>query len=62
MTYSARNMSTALTIVSFGVILGAAGVYIGEIDDAPGMMLIGMLLMVGCSVYGVRVALRKSQT
>ena len=60
MNYSAPNMSKTFMIILFGVILGAIGIYIGEIDDAPGMMLIGMLLMIGSTVYGVRTTLTRS--
>lgn len=38
---------------------GAAGIYIGDTDDAPGAALIGILLMIGAVVLGVRTARRK---
>jgi hypothetical protein len=34
--------------------------YIGETDDAPGAALLGILLMIGIVVLGVRAALRKT--
>lgn len=60
MEYPIPSMSKTLVMTAFGVILGVAGIYIGEIDDAPGMMLIGVLLLIGFSAYGVRTVLRKS--
>ena len=36
----------------------AVGIYIGDTDDAPGAALIGILLMIGAVVLGVRTARR----
>jgi hypothetical protein len=49
----------ALGLVAVGIAVGAAGIYIGEADDAPGAALIGILLMIGAVVLGVRTARRK---
>ena len=48
----------ALGIVAIGVALAAAGIYIGDTDDAPGAALMGLLLMIGSVVLGVRTARR----
>ena len=50
----------ALGIVLIGVAFAAAGFYVGETDDAPGAALIGILLMIGAVVLGVRIARRKT--
>ena len=31
-------------VIAIGIVIAFAGVYIGEIDDAPGAMLLGVLL------------------
>ena len=43
----------ALCLIAGGVALGAAGIYIGETDDAPGASLVGILLMIGAVALGV---------
>ncbi len=50
----------ALGLVAIGVAIGAAGIYIGDTDDAPGAALIGILLMIGAVALGVRTARRKT--
>jgi hypothetical protein len=52
------NLVKALVIVAIGVAMAAAGIYIGDTDDAPGAALIGLLLMIGAVVLGVRTARR----
>jgi hypothetical protein len=47
-------------IVAIGVAIGAAGIYIGDTDDAPGAALIGILLIIGAVALGVRTARRKT--
>ena len=58
-TPSAKKLIT-FALVALGILIGAAGMYVGEIDDAPGAVLIGMLLIIGSIVLGVRAARRKS--
>lgn len=41
-----RNLLIALILAALGVALAAGGIYIGEIDDAPGAALLGILLMI----------------
>lgn len=59
MKYSASNLVMALGLVALGVALAAAGIYVGETDDAPGAALLGILLMIGLVALGVRIARRK---
>ena len=51
---------TALGLVVIGVALAAAGIYVGETDDAPGAALLGILLMIATLVFAVRIVRRKS--
>ena len=55
-----RKQLVALGLVAIGVAICAAGIYIGETDDAPGAALIGILLMIGAMVLGVRIARSKT--
>jgi hypothetical protein len=56
----ATNMVKALGLVTVGVSVGAAGIYIGDTDDAPGAALIGILLMIAAVALGVRIGRRKT--
>jgi hypothetical protein len=60
MKSAVKNLILALGLLVIGVALGAAGIYVGEIDDAPGAALIGILLMIGAVILGVRIARRKT--
>ena len=53
-----KNHAIALGLVVLGVALAAAGVYIGDTDDAPGAALLGILLAIGMMTLGVRIARR----
>jgi hypothetical protein len=57
---SVTNLLIALGFIVIGLTIGAAGIYVGETDDAPGAALIGILLMIGAVTLGVRKALRKA--
>ncbi len=50
----AGNLATALGIAA----VGFAAAMFGEADDAPGLVLLGILLIVSASVLGVRVTQR----
>jgi hypothetical protein len=50
----AGNLATAIGIGAFGVLLAVAG----EADDAPGLVLLGLLLIASACVLGVRTAQR----
>ena len=60
MKSSVINVFMALALIAIGVSIAAVGIYIGETDDAPGAALIGILLMIGAVVLGVRTARRKT--
>jgi hypothetical protein len=60
MKSSVTNILIALSFIAIGAGMAAAGIYIGETDDAPGAALIGILLMIGAVVLGVRTARRKA--
>ena len=60
MKTSAKNILLALGLIAIGVGIAAAGIYIGETDDAPGAALIGILLMVGAVTLGMRITRRKT--
>jgi hypothetical protein len=58
MKSSVTNLLIGLGIVAIGVAIAAAGIYIGDTDDAPGAALLGILLMFGAMALGVRTARR----
>jgi MYXO-CTERM domain-containing protein len=60
MKSSAKNLVMATGVIAIGVSICAAGIYIGETDDAPGAALIGFVLLIGLVVLGVRIARRKT--
>jgi hypothetical protein len=60
MKSSGTNWGIALGLVAIGVALAAAGIYVGEADDAPGAALIGILLMIGAVALGIRTVRRKA--
>lgn len=58
MKASVTNFVMAIGFVAIGVAIGAAGIYIGDTDDAPGAALLGLLLMIGAVALAVRTARR----
>ena len=62
MKSSVTNLLMPLSLVAIGVAIGATGIYIGDTDDAPGAALIGILLMIGAVILGVRIAWLRSRT
>ena len=56
----ATNLLKGFGFIALGVALAAAGIYVGDTDDAPGAALLGILLMIGLVVLGVRTARRKT--
>lgn len=60
MKFSGKNVLKALVLVAIGVAVAAAGIYVGETDDAPGAALIGILLMIAAVVLAVRSLRRKA--
>lgn len=59
MKSSVKHLIIALGLVVIGVALAAAGIYVGETDDAPGAALMGILLMIGMMVLAWRTARRR---
>lgn len=60
MRSSVTNLLMAFLIVAVGIAICAGAIYLGETDDAPGASLIGILLMIGAVILGVRIARRKT--
>jgi hypothetical protein len=54
------NLVIALGLVAVGLAFAAAGIYIGDTDDAPGAALTGILLMIGAVVLSLRIARRNA--
>jgi hypothetical protein len=61
MKSSVKNLVKGIGVVIIGVALAAAGISLGEYDDAPGAALIGILLMIGSIVLGVRIARHRAR-
>ncbi|MBN2241753.1 MAG: hypothetical protein JW793_03610 [Acidobacteria bacterium] len=57
---SVASSIKGLGIAAVGAAIAAAGIYIGDADDAPGAALIGILLMIVAVVLGVRTARRRT--
>jgi hypothetical protein len=60
MKSSIINLVKGIGLIIIGIAVAAAGIYLGEADDAPGTALVGILLMIGAVVLGVRIARRMS--
>jgi len=60
MKSSVTNVVKALGFVAIGLAIAAAGIYVGDTDDAPGAALVGILLMIGAAALAVRTARRKT--
>ncbi len=54
-----KNLIVALGLVLLGVALAAAGIYVGDTDDAPGAALLGLVVMLGLVTLAVKIARRK---
>ena len=53
-----KSSVTILTPVLGVVAIGVAAILYGEADDAPGLVLLGILFIVGALAFGLRPALR----
>lgn len=53
------NRILALALILFGLAVAAAGIYVGEIDDAPGAALVSLVVMLGTFVGALKLARRK---
>lgn len=60
MTSSAKNLSIAFGLAVLGVAIALGGIYVGELDDAPGASVGGLAIMVVALVFAVRIARRKT--
>lgn len=58
MRFAVANFVTALAIAGLAALGGALVVY-AEFDDAPGGVLIGILLIIGAVTLGARAAQRR---
>jgi hypothetical protein len=54
MKISAAKLVVACGLAASGVAIAALGIYVGEMDDAPGASLMGILLMIGAFALAVR--------
>lgn len=52
------QLAMSLGFVVLGLGAGAAGIYVGDTDDAPGAALLGILLMLGLVALGVKTVWR----
>ena len=57
---SVTNVVLALGLVALGVALGVGLIRYSEADDAPGGVVLGILLIGGAVALGVRTARRKT--
>jgi hypothetical protein len=60
MKSSGSKLALGAGLIAVGVAIAAAGIYIGDTDDAPGAALIGILIMIAAIVLGVKTARRKT--
>ena len=45
-------------VAILAVAIGVAGIVAGEADDSPGLQLLGVVVVIGAVVLGVRIARR----
>jgi CubicO group peptidase (beta-lactamase class C family) len=50
------NNGKAAALIVLALAIGAMGIYVADADDAPGAAVIGLLLMIGAVVIGVKAA------
>lgn len=58
-TAPVNRMLQGAVVALLGLGIGAGGVTVGAVDDAPGVGVIGLVLMLGMVVLGVRLARRQ---
>src|SRR5688500_12058806 len=59
MTSTVTNNVKAAAFIALALAIGAMGIYVADADDAPGAAVIGLLLMIGAVVLGVKAARNK---
>jgi Beta-lactamase len=62
MTSTATNNGKAAAHIALALAIGVSGIYIADADDAPGAAVIGMLLMTGAVVLGLKAARNRLPT
>jgi len=55
-----RNLVLASCIALAGVAIAAVGIYVGELDDAPGAGLGGIVIMLTAVAFAIKVGRRKT--
>ena len=56
MTSTVTNNVKAAALIALALAIGTMGIYVADADDAPGAAVIGLLLMIGAVVLGVKAA------
>src|SRR5687767_6025663 len=56
MTSTVTNNVKAAALIALALAIGVMGLYVAEADDAPGAAAMGLLLMIGAVVLGVKAA------
>jgi hypothetical protein len=56
MASTATNNVDAAAFIALALAIAAMGIYVAGGDDAPGAAVIGLLLMIGAVVLGVKAA------
>jgi hypothetical protein len=56
MTSTVASNVKAAALIALALAIGAMGIYVADADDAPGAAVIGLLLMIGAVVLGVKAA------
>ena len=58
---SAARLVTAIVVAATGIYLGVSLAVYAEADDAPGGVLLGMILILGSLAIGIWIALRRAR-
>jgi len=56
MASTVTNNVKAATLIALALAIGAMGIYVADADDAPGAAFMGLLMMIGAVVLGVKAA------
>src|SRR5687768_16741388 len=56
MSSTVTNRVKAAALIALALAIGAMGIYVADADDAPGAAVIGLLVMIGAVVLGVKAA------
>ena len=62
MPRSAARLIAAIVVAATGIYLGVSLAVYAEADDAPGGVVLAMLLMAGSLALGLWIALRRART